>query len=95
MADYDFKDAIKATKWGATWEEKDVECVNEAMCKIAETLEQIAPVVQMICNTVMELANEFMKAKNKRVAHLALHGKKWRTRKKNRNRLIKNALRRK
>lgn len=73
----------------------DFKCVNKAMCKIAETLEQIVPVVEKVSCVVMQSVNELRKAMNRRVAHLAVHGKKWRTRKKNRNRLIKNALRRK
>ena len=56
----------------------------------------IKPVVEAVCEICIETYAAIYKActNNKRVVYLAIHAKKWRTRKKNRNRLIKYVMKR-
>lgn len=86
--------AIKVIEWGADWSITEVDSTDEKKRNIVQALQRIIPFVQTLCCVVIELVDKLRKPTNRRVAHLAVHGKKWRTRKKNRNRLI-NALRRK
>lgn len=82
--------------------EEDLQRMKEALDVVAE---QIKVVVDAVVQVVKQITDNLCKTfsgwwdsilkcfENKRVVHLAFHAKKKRTRKKNRNRLLKEFLR--
>lgn len=71
-------------------------CVTFNLCK--EAAESIAvaikTVIEAMCEFCIDIYNALYKSftNNKKVVHLAMHAKKRRTRKKNKNRIIKYVL---
>ena len=82
--------------------EEDLQRMKEALDAVAESIKVVADAVMQVvkqitdnlCKTFSGWWDSILKCfGNKRVVHLAFHAKKKRTRKKNRNRLLKEFLR--
>lgn len=70
--------------------EEQIALLAKAITPVVEAIKGIIPVVKEMANAIGKLYESIMQEyPNKRVVHLALHGKKERTRKKNRNRICK------
>lgn len=82
--------------------EEDLQRMKEALDAVAELIKVVADAIVQVfkkiadnlCKTFSDWWDSILKCfGNKRVVHLAFHAKKKRTRKKNRNRLLKEFLR--
>lgn len=70
--------------------EEQLAFASKAITPVVEAIKGIMPVVKELANFIGKLYVSIMQEyPNKRVVHLALHGKKERTRKKNINRIYK------
>jgi hypothetical protein len=77
--------------------QEQCEAVVKAISTVAEVIKEIVDaiteVIKRFVDVFTDLWNELLySASNKKIVHLALHGRTKRIRKKNRNRLVKNFM---
>lgn len=71
-----------------------IEGLTQEQCEaVVRAINTVAEVIKRFVDVFTDLWNELLySASNKKIVHLALHGRTKRIRKKNRNRLVKNFM---